>query len=124
MKLITLRICCFLLLLSVAWVSNYLAPLAGLTAFGPGSNFKRGDHEGGLFTYSLYLIPALLLWIPHRAALIIGGVMLALPSFIAIIVGILIPFPGIALIVPFLVWYWTAIACWRSLGVNLTLNKT
>lgn len=114
-----LRVGSTLLLLALTVVLVCFSPaisgLASLTAFGPGSSYSRSTQGANSLSYLLILIPALSLWIPHRAPLVMGFILIILPTLMALLLLFFMPLFGILAVLPFGFWYVAAFHRWKEI---------
>jgi hypothetical protein len=90
---------------------------AVMSAFGPGSYNPRSPIIISIEIAIVTILPAVAIWIPHKAALIVGGIALLLPTFLAVCLLWAAPPAGIIGVIPLALWYFSAVKCWQHLSL-------
>jgi hypothetical protein len=85
-----------------------------MSAFGP--NYHQTDADFSRFLgVIVFLAPVICIWIPSRIALVIGGIILMLLAFSALILLFFMPLIGIMALIPIIGWYIGASKLWKTM---------
>ena len=76
-----------------------------MSSFGPGHFDPNSPSNAVITTIVVFVLPAILIWVPRQGALFVGGIILLFPLLISLL--ILFVFPPIALLIlfPIALWY-------------------
>jgi hypothetical protein len=89
---------------------------AMMSAFEPTGNYNPNQPNIAIVAIAAFaLIPAITIWIPHRAALILGGIVLLPPTAIALFLLWAAPAGGLIGCLPIGLWYFGAVYIWKRL---------
>jgi len=89
---------------------------AAMSAFEPTGNYHA--HLPGIVALEVIafaLLPAIAIWIPRKAALIFGGLVLLPPAAIALFLIWAAPIGGVIASLPIGLWYFGAVSIWKRL---------
>lgn len=115
--MIGIRLFCSVLLVLLAVLALPLAVYgAAMSAFEPTSNYNTHLPESvALAIIAFALLPAIAIWIPRKAALIFGGLILLPPAVIALFLIWAAPVGGLVASLPIGFWYFGAVSIWKRL---------
>lgn len=88
---------------------------SGESAFGPKPYDPNAPRNAIIALIIFLVVPALAIWVPARAALGVGGIILAVPALLSMLFLWLIPPAGIIALIPIALWYRCASRLWREL---------
>lgn len=87
---------------------------AAMSAFEPTGNYNPNQPQIAAAAIVVFmLVPAIAIWIPRRAALIIGGLVLLPPAAIALFLLWAAPIGGLIAGLPIGLWYFGAVSIWK-----------
>ncbi len=95
---------------------------AAMSAFEPSSN-NNTHLPPQIFALAIIvfvLLPAIVIWIPRKAALIFGGLVLLPPAAIALLLVWAAPVAGFLASLPIGLWYFGAVFIWKRLQASTT----
>jgi len=117
--MITLRVFSSIALILLAAITLPIAIYgAAMSAFGPKSYNPNSPLIASIEIVAITIIPAVAIWIPHKASLVLGGFLLILPTFLAICLIWIAPPAGIIGIIPMILWYFSAARYWKLLSLQ------
>jgi hypothetical protein len=90
---------------------------AAMSSFGPHRYNPNSPFILSIAIAAVTLWPAIAIWIPDKAALVIGGIALILPTVLSICLLFVMPTAGIFGIIPTGLWYFSAAKCWKHLSL-------
>jgi hypothetical protein len=88
----------------------------GLAGFGTHAYNANSPIIAATVLAATTLLPAILIWIPHKSALFLGGFALALPTLISGLLLWAVPHAGVIGLIPSGLWYFSASKCWKQLA--------
>lgn len=121
------------ILSSIVFIGFYFASMAFLSFASAFSSFRGSSNPnvgyGDVASNAIAalaivtFIPTILLWIPYRVALVIGGIILAVPLVLMIAMVKAVGAGAIIALLPFALWAYTASLCWKHISREATAKK-